>query len=167
MLTPRLIESSLALCRASPRQIFLAYSGGVDSHVLLHLCAQEPKLRERVTAVHVHHGLQAQAEDWARHAETTARGLGVDFLLRRVDAHPRPGESPEEAARNARYAALKPLMRPDDVLLVAQHRDDQLETVLLQLLRGGGLPGLPACRQACRSVRGRCSGRFCMSGNKT
>ncbi|MBL1262930.1 tRNA lysidine(34) synthetase TilS [Candidatus Methylomicrobium oryzae] len=142
MLTPRLIESSLALCQASPRRIFLAYSGGVDSHVLLHLCAQEPKLHERLTAVHVHHGLQVQAEDWARHAEATARGLGVNFLLRRVDAHSKPGESPEEAARNARYAALKPLMRPNDVLLVAQHQDDQLETVLLQLLRGGGLLGL-------------------------
>jgi tRNA(Ile)-lysidine synthase len=126
----------------TPRQIFVAYSGGVDSHVLLHLCAQDPKLRDRLTAVHVHHGLQAQAEAWARHAENTARGLGVKFLLFRVDAHPKPGESPEEAARNARYEALKSVMMADDVLLVAQHQDDQLETVLLQLLRGSGLLGL-------------------------
>jgi tRNA(Ile)-lysidine synthase len=142
MLTPRLIESLLGLRKVSPRRIFLAYSGGVDSHVLLHLCAQDPELRKRLTAVHVHHGLQSQAEAWAIHAETTARGLGVEFLLCRVDAHPKPGESPEEAARNARYEALKPVIRPDDVLLVAQHQDDQLETVLLQLLRGSGLVGL-------------------------
>jgi tRNA(Ile)-lysidine synthase len=142
MLTPRLIESSLGLCKAFPRRIFLAYSGGVDSHVLLDLCVQERKLRERLTAVHVHHGLQAQAEDWARHAERTAQELDVDFLLCRVDAHPKSGESPEEAARNARYEALKAVLLPGDALLVAQHQDDQLETVLLQLLRGSGLPGL-------------------------
>src|SRR5512141_2765925 len=100
MLTPRLIESSLGLCKAFPRQIFVAYSGGIASHVLLHLCAQRQRLRERLTAVHIHHGLQAQAEAWARHAEETTRGLDVKFLLFRVDAHPKPGESPEEAARN-------------------------------------------------------------------
>lgn len=142
MLTPRLIESALELCQASPRQIFLAYSGGVDSHVLLHVCAQDPTLRDRLTAVHVHHGLQSQAEAWANHAENAARELGVKFLLFRVDAHPKPGESPEAAARNARYAALKSVIAHGDVLLVAQHQDDQLETVLLQLLRGGGLLGL-------------------------
>jgi tRNA(Ile)-lysidine synthase len=142
MLTLRLIESSLELCKASPGRIFLAYSGGIDSHVLLHLCAQDRQLREKLTAVHVHHGLQAQADDWALHAEKTARGLGVEFLLRRVDARSRPGESPEEAARNARYEALESVMLLGDLLLVAQHQDDQLETVLLQLLRGGGLLGL-------------------------
>lgn len=142
MLTPRLIESALESCEASSGQIFLAYSGGVDSHVLLHLCAQDPALRDRLTALHVHHGLQSQAEAWASHAEATARALGVKFLLFRVDAHPKSGESPEEAARNARYAALQSVMASGDVLLVAQHQDDQLETVLLQLLRGGGLLGL-------------------------
>jgi tRNA(Ile)-lysidine synthase len=154
MLAPRLIESSLELCKAFPRRIFLAYSGGIDSHVLLHLCAQEPKLRERLTAVHVHHGLQAQAEDWARHAERVAQEFGVDFLLCRVDAHPRPGESPEEAARNARYEALKSVLLPGDVLLVAQHQDDQLETVLLQLLRGGGLLGLAGMPESMPFGRG-------------
>jgi len=142
MLTPRLIESALASCEASPRQIFLAYSGGVDSHVLLHLGVQDPALRDRLTAVHVHHGLQSQADAWAEHAEASARALGVNFLLFRVDARPQPGESPEETARNARYAALRSVLAPGDVLLVAQHQDDQLETVLLQLLRGGGLLGL-------------------------
>ena len=142
MLTPRLIESALESCEACPRQLFLAYSGGVDSHVLLHLCAQDQQLRDRLTAVHVHHGLQEQAEAWAVHAENTARELGVKFLLCRVDARPKSGQSPEAAARDARYAALKSVMGPGDVLLVAQHQDDQLETVLLQLLRGSGLLGL-------------------------
>ena len=137
------IESALNLCN-NPARIFIGYSGGVDSHVLLHLCASITLLKEKITAVYVHHGLQAEAESWAKHCEKTAKSLGVDFIVLRVNAIANQGESPEEAARNARYAALKSLIGVDDVLLVAQHRDDQLETVLLQLFRGSGLRGLSA-----------------------
>ncbi len=122
--------------------VFIAYSGGVDSHVLLHLCASIAELKNKITAVYVHHGLQAEADFWAAHCQKSAEQLGVDFLLRQVNAQPLPGQSPEEAARNARYTALKPLIGHNDVLLLAQHRDDQLETVLLQLFRGSGLRGL-------------------------
>jgi len=124
------------------QRFYIAYSGGVDSHVLLHLCASTPQLKGKITAIYVHHGLQAEAESWARHCEKTAKDLGVEFLTLRVNAKAAPGESPEEAARNARYAALKSLIKVDDVLLLAQHREDQLETVLLQLFRGSGLRGL-------------------------
>ncbi|MDD5579866.1 MAG: tRNA lysidine(34) synthetase TilS [Methylobacter sp.] len=121
---------------------FIAYSGGVDSHVLLHLCVSIKQLKGKITAVYVHHGLQAEADSWADHCEKTAEDLGVDFLMRRVKAMASPGESREEAARNARYTALKSLLGINDVLMVAQHREDQLETVLLQLFRGSGLRGL-------------------------
>lgn len=124
------------------QRFYVAYSGGVDSHVLLHCCASLTQLKDRLTAVYVDHGLQAEAETWARHCEKTAKGLGVAFLMLRVNAKAAPGESPEEAARNARYAALKSLINVDDALLLAQHREDQLETVLLQLFRGSGLRGL-------------------------
>lgn len=130
------------------RKFFVGYSGGVDSHVLLHLCASIPQLKDKLTAVYVHHGLQAEADAWAGHCEKTAIGLGVGFIALRVNAKAMPGESPEEAARNARYAAFKTLIHRDDVLLLAQHREDQLETVLLQLFRGSGLRGLsgmPEC----------------------
>lgn len=140
-LTPKLIDVSLAQTPAAAR-IFIGYSGGVDSHVLLHLTATMPALRGRITAVYVHHGLQAQADQWAVHCGETAHGLGVGFQELRVNARPNNGESPEEAARNARYTALQALLAQDDVLMVAQHREDQLETVLLQLFRGGGLRGL-------------------------
>jgi tRNA(Ile)-lysidine synthase len=123
-------------------RFLVAYSGGVDSHVLLHCCASTPQLKDKLTAVYVHHGLQEEAEIWAGHCEKTAKELGVEFLTLRVNAKSAPGESPEEAARNARYAALKSLMGTGDALLLAQHREDQLETVLLQLFRGCGLPGL-------------------------
>ena len=143
LLSSHSIESALSQCNNVAR-IYIGYSGGVDSHVLLHLCSSITTLRDKITAVYVHHGLQAEAESWARHCEKTAQNLGVDFLVLRVNAVASRGESPEEAARNARYIALKSLIGVNDVLLVAQHRDDQLETVLLQLFRGAGLRGLSA-----------------------
>jgi tRNA(Ile)-lysidine synthase len=125
---------------------WIAYSGGLDSLVLLHLCAElkakDPNLR--FTAVHVHHGLQAAAEEWAEFCEASCRMLGIPFRLLRVNAAAKPGESPEEAARNARYDALRALLSDGEVLLTAQHRDDQAETLLLQLLRGAGIAGLAA-----------------------
>ncbi|MCK9398074.1 MAG: tRNA lysidine(34) synthetase TilS [Methylobacter sp.] len=132
----------LAQLGSGRQRLYIAYSGGVDSHVLLHLCASIAQLKDKLTAVYVHHGLQAEAESWASHCEKTAKDLGVGFLTLRVNAKPDTGESPEEAARNARYAALKSLINTDDALLLAQHREDQLETVLLQLFRGSGLRGL-------------------------
>lgn len=126
-----------------PRHLYIGYSGGIDSHVLLHLAATSP-LKEHVTAVYVHHGLQAVADAWAVHCSAVAHSLGVKCVVLYVNAQPTPGESPEEAARNARYAAFKALLEQDDMLMLAQHREDQLETVLLQLLRGSGVKGLSA-----------------------
>ena len=126
----------------SAPSILIAYSGGMDSHVLLHLCAIDNQLKAKITAIYVNHGLQDEAESWSKHCEQVCGNLGVKFLSLKADAKAKSGESPEEAARNARYAALKPLLAEADVLLVAQHADDQLETVLLQLFRGSGLKGL-------------------------
>lgn len=142
-LEPALIESMLART-GYPARIFLAYSGGVDSHVLLHLCLRVPVVRDKLTAVHVHHGLQEAAEAWPAHCRKTVEPFGIGFRVIHVDARPAARQSPEEAARSARYQALSELLEVGDVLLVAQHREDQLETLLLQLLRGAGLPGLSA-----------------------
>ncbi|SMF94672.1 tRNA(Ile)-lysidine synthase [Methylomagnum ishizawai] len=139
------LRASLARHPPSPHY-WIAYSGGLDSRVLLRLCAELARVSQdfRCTAVHVHHGLQAAAEHWAEQCRTTCEAEGVAFRLLRVDARPRPGQSPEEAARAARYQTLATLMATGDTLLTAQHRDDQAETLLLQLLRGAGLPGLAA-----------------------
>ena len=141
-LSVELIESSLALHNKTFAHVYVGYSGGVDSHVLLHLCANTPSLYGKITAVYIHHGLQAEADAWAEHCKNTAKNLDIDFMLLHVDAKATMGESPEEAARDARYTAFKTLLTADDVLLIGQHRDDQLETVLLQLFRGAGLRGL-------------------------
>ena len=124
--------------------VFIGYSGGVDSHVLLHLLANQPHLQHKIVAVYVHHGLQAEADDWALHCEQQCQRLAVSFKSLLVNAQANIGESPEEVARNARYAAFQQLLNQGDTLLIAQHREDQLETVLLQMFRGAGVNGLAA-----------------------
>ncbi|CAG8866219.1 tRNA(Ile)-lysidine synthase [Pseudomonas fluorescens] len=121
---------------------YIAFSGGLDSTVLLHLLAhhrlqhQTPTLR----ALHVHHGLQAAADAWPAHCQQVCDELGVELRVLHVQVA--PGASLEQAARNARYAAFVDAMVPDAVLFTGQHRDDQAETLLLQLLRGAGVRGL-------------------------
>lgn len=126
----------------SPNQtVWIAYSGGLDSHVLLHaLISHYPHLR--LGAIHIHHGLSPFADDWAAHCEQVCQELRVKYEQINVDAHPKSGESPEEAARNARYDAFMNKIAPGDYLLTGHHQDDQAETVLLQLFRGTGIKGL-------------------------
>jgi tRNA(Ile)-lysidine synthase len=140
-LTAQYIESFL-LARQPSRTIYIAYSGGLDSHVLLHLCATSKLVKHKITAVYIDHGLQAEADAWSEHCGKIANQLGVRFKAISVVAVAQRGESPEEAARIARYQAFQQLLGDDDLLLLAQHQDDQLETVLLQLFRGAGVQGL-------------------------
>lgn len=122
----------------------VALSGGLDSTALLAAMAAlraegvGPPLR----ALHVDHGLHADSALWSRHCLDLASRLGVDCEVLPVDAAAPPGESPEAAARAARYGSLGQRLRPGEVLLTAHHADDQLEGVLLQWLRGGGLRAL-------------------------
>ena len=129
---------------AGGRRYVVAFSGGLDSTVLLDLARRAlPQLPgAALTAVHVNHGLHEQAADCERHCAAVGRRLGVRFESRHADASAAPGQSPEEAARRVRYQALAGELEPGDVLLAAHTLDDQLETVLLQLMRGAGVAGL-------------------------
>ncbi len=123
----------------------VAFSGGLDSLVLLHaLCALRDQFDATVGAVHVHHGLHADAGEWDAHCQQVCNDLGVAYTLLRVDGRPPRGESPEAAARDARYRVLAGWLPSRHYLLTAQHQDDQAETLLLQLLRGSGVSGLAA-----------------------
>lgn len=121
----------------------VAYSGGVDSHVLLHCCS---RLNLSVRAVHVHHGLQAVGDDWVKHCQAICDQLNISLHVVYVDARQKPGErqSPEESARNARYQALENALTQGDCLLTGQHLNDQAETLLLQLFRTATSAGLSA-----------------------
>lgn len=125
-----------------PVPVAVAYSGGADSTALL-LAAAATWPRE-VHAIHVHHGLQAAADDFARHCRSICTSLQVPLHEVKVDAAHASGESPEDAARKARYAALAQTASSHGLncVLLAQHGDDQVETLLLALSRGAGLPGL-------------------------
>lgn len=126
----------------------VAFSGGADSTALLLACVA--RWPGQVRAIHVHHGLQQVADAFVRHCEALCVVLGVPLQVERVNARHAPGESPEDVARRARYAALASAaqhMGVHDVLL-GQHADDQAETLLLALSRGAGLPGLAAMAPA-------------------
>src|SRR3569833_1416136 len=120
----------------------VALSGGVDSTALLGALAASRSTFPRVRALHVDHGLRPAAKEWARHCRSLARLLRVPLKVLTTRVERGRGESLEAAAREARYRLLASALAPGEVLLPAHHCDDQLETVLLQLFRGSGLPGL-------------------------
>jgi tRNA(Ile)-lysidine synthase len=128
-------------CVAGPFAV--AFSGGLDSTVLLHGAVRAVGA-QRVLALHVHHGLQPQADAWVRHCEARAHALGVGFRALHAQGAPAPGDSIEQWARAQRYALLLGAAREvaAAALLTAHHADDQLETLLLALSRGCGLDGL-------------------------
>ncbi|MBL8269611.1 tRNA lysidine(34) synthetase TilS [Steroidobacter sp.] len=126
--------------------VCVAFSGGLDSTVLLHSFARlaSESKTYRVRAVHIDHGLHADSALWREHCEREARALQVEFNSIRVDVTGIDEWGLEAAARDARYAAFANELRAGEHLLVAQHADDQLETVLLALMRGAGVLGLGA-----------------------
>ncbi|MCC7221816.1 MAG: tRNA lysidine(34) synthetase TilS, partial [Candidatus Contendobacter sp.] len=138
------------------RRLIIGYSGGLDSHVLLHdLATHRSRWPERgMEALYIDHGLQAASVSWGEHCAKVCRELGVPFRVLRVQARPPAGESPEAVARRARYAAFAAELDSSTALLTAHHRDDQAETWLLQLRRGAGPHGLAAMPAAARLGEG-------------
>ena len=142
------LPESLSLKHFKPDLPFaVAFSGGADSTALLLACVA--RWPNQVKAVHVHHGIQQAADDFAKHCQALCEQLNVPLVIERIDARHAQGESPEEAARRGRYTAIATALKNNwggnirDVAL-AQHADDQVETLLLALSRGAGLPGLSA-----------------------
>ena len=143
------LEANVATAAGKPAHFVLALSGGMDSRVLLHLMGRylEQHPEASCKAVHVHHGLSANADHWASLCAEWAAQAGVEFALEKVTLRLGKRTSVEQQARDARYSALRAHMQPGDILLTAQHADDQLETVLLALKRGSGPAGLSAMPQ--------------------
>lgn len=138
------------------KRLVLAYSGGLDSAVLLHLLQHYVKnmqqtAAEKVTgfslvALHVNHGLQTQASQWAQHCVAQTLIYGIEAQVIEAVVQKKTGQSLEDAARNARYQIFQAFVKEGDVLCLAHHQNDQAETLLFRLLRGSGPLGLAAMR---------------------
>lgn len=138
---------SLPAPTESPTAVCVAFSGGLDSSVLLHWLAHLPPAQcPQLRAIHVHHGLQADADAWSEHCLRVCDALGVPLDVQRVQVQRNSGEGLEAAARAARHAVFARQLRPGEWLATAHHRDDQAETFLLRALRASGPDGLAAMR---------------------
>lgn len=143
------LSFDLAIADFSPAlPMAVGLSGGADSTALLLACAR--KWPGQVQAIHVHHGLQAAADGFEEHCAALCQSLNVPLWVKRLDARHTPGQSPEDAARQARYKAFEAVAIASKAqaaiksIAIAQHADDQVETLLLALSRGAGIAGLAA-----------------------
>jgi tRNA(Ile)-lysidine synthase len=127
----------------------IAYSGGRDSHVLLHLAAQFIPTSQ-LLAIHIHHGLHPAANQWIIHCQSICQSFKIEFITQSIakqlhtPSFVKQQGGLEAAARKARYKALVHHLQSQDCLLTAHHQQDQAETLLLQLFRGAGIKGLAA-----------------------
>lgn len=141
-LTAKLVNNLNQYVDASHR-LLVAFSGGLDSTVLLHLLAQQKAaLGFKLEVLHVHHGLSPNADQWAVFCKKTCVALNVPIKVVKVDVTKDSGLGTEAAARYARYEALS--QSDADFIVLAHHQDDQAETLVIQLLRGSGVKGLAA-----------------------
>lgn len=135
--------AQLETVAGKPSRYVIAFSGGLDSSVLLHaLASLREDLDVPMVAIHIDHGLHEDAGAWSAHCRAVAAELGVDYLSRSVTVQLESGKGPEASARDARYAALHAELAYGDWLLSAHHREDQAETLLLNLVRGSGPLGI-------------------------
>jgi tRNA(Ile)-lysidine synthase len=143
------VIDAIDACLASihgQRKVRVAYSGGIDSSVLLHAASLMAKQGGHVVqAIHINHQLHQDSSQWSQHCLDYCQALNVPLTTIEVNVQAHMQHGLEGAARAARYAAFAEALHEDDVLLTAHHADDQVETLLLQLLRGAGPGGLSGC----------------------
>ncbi len=123
-------------------KLIVGFSGGLDSTVLLHVLASQPTLLDKLVAVHVNHGISANASIWQIHCQQFCQNLGISLIAQAVQFD--RSANIEEGARIARYAVFSSMLAEQDCLILGHHLDDQAETLLLQLFRGSGVDGLAA-----------------------
>ncbi|KTD35917.1 cell cycle protein MesJ [Legionella nautarum] len=134
------------------KRIFVGFSGGLDSTVLLHSLATYPSLLNQLTAVHIHHGISPNAFAWQQHCQQFCKEYKIPLLTQQVEFERHANL--EEKARQARYQAFANLLTTEDCLLLGHHLNDQAETLLLQLFRGAGIDGLAAMQTIKKFAQG-------------
>ena len=144
------LESLAAVLQSMPRcrSLVVGYSGGLDSSVLLHglhQLSEQADFQWSLRALHINHGMQSDADNWQRHCERSCKEMNIDLAVADVRAdfgESLPTADIENAARKLRYRAFEKNLQADEALLLAHHLDDQMETLLLRLMRGAGIKGL-------------------------
>ena len=135
--------------------VYIAYSGGVDSTVLLHLLSRlRDTVKFQLVALHVNHGIHPHSDEWSVHCANYCESLGIDFRSTRLDLGKLRKRTSESDARTGRYAWFKQQLGENELLLTAHHQDDQAETFLLNLMRGAGARGLAAIQPCSRFASG-------------
>ncbi len=125
------------------RKIIIAYSGGIDSSVLLHLIFSiKDDLKQSLEVIHINHGLHEKSDNWEIFCKAQCKKFNISFKAININELPPKNESIESWARNKRYFLITKEMKKGDLLLTAHHMDDQVETFFLQVLRGAGPRGL-------------------------
>lgn len=144
-LIAQLQQKLVSVLANNQQAIVVAYSGGVDSHVLLHclhVLRAQGLITNPLSAIHIHHGLSPNADSWWQHCQQVCQALAIPLQAAKVKVSKQNRQSLEAVARTVRYAKITELAPVHALVLLAQHQDDQLETILLQLKRGAGPKGL-------------------------
>lgn len=139
------------------KKIFIAYSGGVDSHVLLHLLHELCRDRAgiKLFAIHINHNLNPKAKEWDKHCQNVCKELSIKYITKSIPKGAKSNDhSLEELLRKKRYEIFAKILPQDACLLTAHHADDQAETLLLQLFRGAGPKGLAAMPKRAKFAKG-------------
>ena len=156
-LISQLQQKLLAVLSHERQPIVVAYSGGVDSHVLLHCLhtlRAQGKINNPLGAIHIHHGLSPNADHWLQHCQQICQAMDIPLQAAKVNLAQQNRQSLEAVARMARYSKITEVAPKQALVLLAQHQDDQLETMLLQLKRGAGPKGLAAMAELATHVTG-------------
>lgn len=132
--------------------LFVGFSGGLDSTVLLHNLAAQPQLIRKLRAIHINHGLSSNALAWQNHCQNFCAQWQIPFLVQQVEFSREANI--EAGARQARYKAFASILGANDCLILGHHLDDQAETLVLQLFRGAGIDGLAAIAPHKQFARG-------------
>jgi tRNA(Ile)-lysidine synthase len=140
--TKNLLSNSWITHFETYRKLVVGFSAGLDSTVLLHAIASCPTLKNKLLAVHINHGISPKASAWQAQAEQISKSLGVEFIAQSIDFSRQANI--EAHARKARYDFFSSILSAKDCLVLGHHKDDQVETLLLQLFRGAGIDGLAA-----------------------
>lgn len=143
------LRAFLSTYDAAPT-VWVALSGGLDSSVMLHaLCHAKWVVPQKIKVIYIDHGLHAESVKWQQQCQQQCQQWGLALYIERIESAPTPGESVEAWARSQRYQLFSQHLAQDDILLMAHHADDQIETLLLNILRGAGprgLSGIPVMR---------------------